>query len=136
VKKLQLLLNGQTITITGLLRSTPLVSIQPEACLPRAKDLLNHRQIRYATRAFDADGHYPTHRAKTLSALMVSKRPDTSSYTLGSSSYQLWSSCCSSASSSNARPCRCLQSCLLSCWQSRRSFVRCSTRWYRKEHQY
>jgi hypothetical protein len=62
LKKLQLLLNSQARAITGLLRSTPLTFLQQESCLPCAKDLLDHRQTRYAVRALTADGDHPTHR--------------------------------------------------------------------------
>jgi hypothetical protein len=58
LKKLQLLLNSQARAITGLLRSTPLTFLQQ----PCAKDLLDHRQTRYAVRALTADGDHPTHR--------------------------------------------------------------------------
>lgn len=47
---------------TGLLRSTPLVFLQAQACLPCAKDLLDYRQTRYAVRALDANGDHPTHQ--------------------------------------------------------------------------
>lgn len=60
--KLQLLLNSQARAITGLLRSTPLVFLQSQACLPCAKDLLDHRQTRYAVRALGANGDHPTHQ--------------------------------------------------------------------------
>jgi hypothetical protein len=36
--------------------------LQQESCLPRAKDLLDHRQTRYAVRALTADGHHPMHQ--------------------------------------------------------------------------
>lgn len=62
VKKLQLLLNKQARAITGLLKSTPLSLLQQEACLPCARDLLDYRQTRYATRALNADGDHPTHQ--------------------------------------------------------------------------
>ena len=62
VTKLQLLLNSQARAITGLLRSTPLVFLQAQACLPCAKDLLDHRQSRYAVRALGAKGDHPTHQ--------------------------------------------------------------------------
>lgn len=62
VNKLQLLLNSQARAITGLLRSTPLVFLQAQACLPCAKDLLDHRQTRYAVRALGANGDHPTHQ--------------------------------------------------------------------------
>lgn len=60
--KLQLLLNRQARDITGLLRSTPLVFLRDQACLPSARDLLDHRQTRYAVRALGADGDHPTHQ--------------------------------------------------------------------------
>jgi hypothetical protein len=62
VNKLQLLLNNQARAITGLLRSTPLVFLQSQSCLPSAKELLDQRQTRYAVRALSADGDHPTHR--------------------------------------------------------------------------
>jgi hypothetical protein len=62
VNKLQLLLNRQTRTITGLLRSTPLAFLRDQACLPPTKDLLDQRQTRYAIRALSADGSHPTHQ--------------------------------------------------------------------------
>lgn len=62
VNKLQILLNSQARAITGLLRSTPLVFLQAQACLPCAKDLLDHRQTRYAVRALGANGDHPTHQ--------------------------------------------------------------------------
>jgi hypothetical protein len=62
VNKLQLLLNNQARAITGLLRSTPLVFLQGQSCLPSAKDLLDQRQTRYAVRALNADGDHPTHQ--------------------------------------------------------------------------
>jgi hypothetical protein len=62
VNKLQLLLNRQARTITGLLRSTPLAFLRDQACLPPAKDLLDQRQTRYAIRALSADGDHPTHQ--------------------------------------------------------------------------
>lgn len=62
LRKLQLLLNSQTRAITGLLKSTPLAFLQQESCLPRAQDLLDHRQTRYAVRALNVVGHHPTHQ--------------------------------------------------------------------------
>jgi hypothetical protein len=62
VNKLQPLLNNQARAITGLLRSTPLVFLQVQSCLPSAKDLLDQRQTRYAVRALSADGDHPTHQ--------------------------------------------------------------------------
>jgi hypothetical protein len=62
VKKLQLLLNSQARAVTGLLRSTPLELLREESCLPSAKDLLDHRQMRYALRALGAEGGLPTHQ--------------------------------------------------------------------------
>ena len=62
VNKLQLLLNRQARAITGLLRSTPLVFLRDQACLPHARDLLGQRQTRYAIRALSADGDRPTHQ--------------------------------------------------------------------------
>jgi hypothetical protein len=62
LKKLQLLLNSQVRAITGLLRPTPLDFLQQESCLPFAKDLLDHRQTRYAVRALSADRDHPTHQ--------------------------------------------------------------------------
>ena len=59
--KLQLLLNRQARAITGLLRSTPLVFLRDQACLPSARDLLDNRQTRYAVRALSANGDHPTH---------------------------------------------------------------------------
>jgi hypothetical protein len=60
--KLQVLLNSQAKAITGLLRSTPIVFLQGQACLPFARDLLDHRQTRYAVRALSANGDHPTHQ--------------------------------------------------------------------------
>jgi len=60
--KLQVLLNSQARAITGLLRSTPVVFLQRQACLPFARDLLDHRQTRYAVRALSANGDHPTHQ--------------------------------------------------------------------------
>jgi hypothetical protein len=60
--KLQVLLNSQARAITGLLRSTPVVFLQRQACLPFARDLLNHRQTRYAVRALSENGDHPTHQ--------------------------------------------------------------------------
>lgn len=62
LKTLQLLLNCQARAVTGLMRSTPLPSLQRESCLPCARDLLECRQTRYATRALSADGDHPTHQ--------------------------------------------------------------------------
>jgi len=62
LKKMQLLLNRQARTFTGLLRSTPLPFLWCESGLPRAQDLLDYRQARYAVRALDADGDHPTHQ--------------------------------------------------------------------------
>ena len=62
VNKLQLLLNRQARAITGLLRSTPLDFLRVQACLPSARDLLDHRQTRYAVRALGANGDHPTHQ--------------------------------------------------------------------------
>jgi len=60
--KLQLLLNRQARTITGLLRSTPLAFLRDQVCLPSARDLLDNRQTRYAVRALGANGDHPTHQ--------------------------------------------------------------------------
>jgi hypothetical protein len=62
VNKLQVLLNSQARAITGLLESTPLVFLQGQACLPYAKELLDHRQTKYAVGALSADGDHPTHQ--------------------------------------------------------------------------
>jgi hypothetical protein len=62
VNRLQLLLNRQARAITGLLRSTPLVFLQGQSCLPSAKELLDQRQTRYAIRALSAAGDHPTHQ--------------------------------------------------------------------------
>jgi hypothetical protein len=62
LKKLQSLLNRQARTFTGLARSRPLSFLWRESCLPRAQDLLDYRQVRYAVRALDADGDHPTHQ--------------------------------------------------------------------------
>jgi hypothetical protein len=62
LKSLQLLLNSEARAITGLLGSTPLTFLQQESCLPRAKDLLDHRQTKYAVRALTADWNHPTHQ--------------------------------------------------------------------------
>ncbi|KAI7704569.1 hypothetical protein KC353_g13409 [Hortaea werneckii] len=61
-EKLQLLLNKQARAITGLLKSTPLPLLQQDARLPCARDLLDYRQTRYATRALKANGNHPTHQ--------------------------------------------------------------------------
>ena len=42
-KRLQLLLNSQARTITGLLLSTPIPTLLTAACLPQAEELLDHR---------------------------------------------------------------------------------------------
>jgi hypothetical protein len=59
---LQVLLNSQARAITGLLKSTPLVFLKGQACLPYASELLDHRQTRYMVRALSADGDHPTHQ--------------------------------------------------------------------------
>ena len=62
LKKLQVLLNRQAKAITGLLCSTHLAFLWQESRLPRAQDLLDYRQTRYAIRALNADGDHPTHQ--------------------------------------------------------------------------
>jgi hypothetical protein len=62
LKRLQLLLNSQARAVTGLLKSTPLALLQEEACLPCAKDLLDHRQTRCPARALSANVDHPTHQ--------------------------------------------------------------------------
>jgi hypothetical protein len=43
-------------------RSTLLVFLQQESCLPRAQDLLDCRQTRYALRTLNADGDHPMYQ--------------------------------------------------------------------------
>lgn len=62
VEKVQLLLNSQARAITGLLTSTPRTFLRAESCLPIARDLLDHRQTRFAMRALNANGDHPTHQ--------------------------------------------------------------------------
>lgn len=62
LKRLQSLLNRQARAITGLLKSTPLPMLHQAAYLPDAKDLLDYRQTRFATRALSANGDHPTHQ--------------------------------------------------------------------------
>lgn len=62
MEKVQLLPNSQARAITGLLRSTPRAVLWEASCLPTARDLLDHRQTRFASRALNADGDHPTHR--------------------------------------------------------------------------
>jgi hypothetical protein len=62
MNKLQLLLNRQSRATMGLLRSTPLVFLQGQSCLPSAKELLNQRQTRYEVRALGTDSDHPTHQ--------------------------------------------------------------------------
>lgn len=62
LEKVQLLLDKQARAITGLLRSTPRAFLWEASCLPSAKDLLDHRQTRFASRALNADGDHPTHQ--------------------------------------------------------------------------
>jgi hypothetical protein len=62
LEKVQLLLNSQARSITGLLRSTPRTFLWEASCLPAARDLLDHRQSRFAARALSADGDHPTHQ--------------------------------------------------------------------------
>jgi hypothetical protein len=57
-----LLLNSQARAITGLLRSTSLLFLQGQSCLPSTKDLLDQRQTRYAVRALGGDSDHPTHQ--------------------------------------------------------------------------
>lgn len=61
-KRLQLLLNSQARTITGLLPSTPISTLLSAACLPRAEELLDYRQRRFAVRALTAPQEHPTHQ--------------------------------------------------------------------------
>lgn len=62
LRRMQLLLNSQARTITGLLRSTPREFLQTASCLPNAQDLVDHRQTKVAMRALNADGDHPTHQ--------------------------------------------------------------------------
>jgi hypothetical protein len=61
-KHLQLLLNSQARTITGLLPSTLIPTLLTAACLTRAAELLDHRQRRSAVRALVAPQEHPTHQ--------------------------------------------------------------------------
>lgn len=61
-KRLQMLLNSQARTITGLLPSTPISTLLSAACLPRAKELLDYRQRRFAVRALAAPQEHPAHQ--------------------------------------------------------------------------
>lgn len=61
-KCLQLLLNSQARAITGLLPSTPIPTLLAAACLPRAEELLDYRQRRFAVRALAAPQDHPTHQ--------------------------------------------------------------------------
>lgn len=61
-KHLQLLLNSQTRAITGMLPSTPIAVLLAAACLPRAVDLFDHRQTRYAVRELSAPQDQPIHQ--------------------------------------------------------------------------
>lgn len=61
-KRLQLLLNSQTRIITGLLPSKPIPILLTAACLPRAEELLDYRQRRFAVRAVAAPQEHPTHQ--------------------------------------------------------------------------
>jgi hypothetical protein len=62
MKRVQLLLNSQVRAITGMLSSTPIPVLLGEACLPRAHDILDHRQTQFAMRALAAPQDYPTHQ--------------------------------------------------------------------------
>jgi len=62
LNKLQLQPNRQARAITGLLRSTPLAFLRDHVCLPPTKNLLDHRQTRYAVRALSANGDHPAHQ--------------------------------------------------------------------------
>ncbi|KAI7349592.1 hypothetical protein KC320_g5991 [Hortaea werneckii] len=61
-RRLQLLLNSQARTITGLLKCTPIAFLLQAACFPYAGDLLDQRQTRFATRALAAARDHPTHQ--------------------------------------------------------------------------
>lgn len=61
-ERLQVLLNSQARAITDMLPSTPIAILLAEACVPRAVDLLDHRQTRYAMRALSAPQDHPTHQ--------------------------------------------------------------------------
>lgn len=61
-KRLQLLLNSQARAITGMLLSTPIPTLLSAACLPRAEELLDYRQTRFAVRALAAAQDHPTHQ--------------------------------------------------------------------------
>lgn len=62
LKRIQLLLNSQARAITGMLPSTPIPALLEAASLPRAQDLLDYRQTRYAMRALAAPRDHPTHQ--------------------------------------------------------------------------
>ncbi|KAI7710683.1 hypothetical protein KC353_g9519, partial [Hortaea werneckii] len=61
-KRLQVLLNSQARAITGMLSSTPIHTLLAAACLPRAGQLLDNRQTRFAVRALAAAQDHPTHQ--------------------------------------------------------------------------
>ena len=61
-KRLQLLLNSQARTVTGLLPSTPVSTLLLATCLPRAEELLDYRQRRFAVRALAAPQEHSTHQ--------------------------------------------------------------------------
>ena len=62
LNKLQVQPNRQARAITGLLISTPLAFLRDHVCLPPTKNLLDHRQTRYAVRALSANGDHPAHQ--------------------------------------------------------------------------
>jgi hypothetical protein len=59
MRQIQLLLNSQARTITGLLRSIPRAFLQKATGLPSAQDLLDHCQTKFAVRALNTEGDYP-----------------------------------------------------------------------------
>jgi hypothetical protein len=61
-KRLQLLLNSQARTITGLLPSTSTPTLLTAACLLRDDELLDCRQRRIAVRALATPQEHQTHQ--------------------------------------------------------------------------
>jgi hypothetical protein len=61
-RSLQLLLNSQARAITGMLKSTPIAALLEAALVPKANNLLDHRQARYVARALGAPQDHPTHQ--------------------------------------------------------------------------
>jgi ribonuclease HI len=59
---LQLLLNSQARSITGMLKSTPIAALLEAARVQQAVHILDHRQTRYAVRALAAPQDHPTHQ--------------------------------------------------------------------------